>query len=94
MRDCENGKFKPSIDVLRKISDSLQIDIEHLLNEREDKIPDIKIKDLSLMERLKLIESLDPKDKEVIVHIIDSFLTKKKIINILQQELPTKTTNS
>ena len=89
----ENGKFKPSIDVLRKISDNLQIDIEHLLNEEENKIPDVKIKDLSLMERLKLIESLDPKDKEVIIHIIDSFLTKKRIVNILQQEFPSKVTN-
>jgi len=39
-----------------------------------------------LMERVKLIDSLDEEDKTALIRVIDSMLTKKKILNLVTKE--------
>jgi hypothetical protein len=38
------------------------------------------------MERVKLIDSLDEEDKTALIRVIDSMLTKKKILNLVTKE--------
>lgn len=39
-----------------------------------------------MMERVKLIDSLDEEDKTALIRVIDSMLTKKKILNLVTKE--------
>ena len=38
------------------------------------------------MERVKLIDSLDTEDRTALIRVIDSMLTKKKILHLITQE--------
>ena len=38
------------------------------------------------MERVKLIDSLEEDDKTALIRVIDSMLTKKKILNLITKE--------
>lgn len=40
------------------------------------------------MERVKLIDSLDTEDRTALIRVIDSMLTKKKIMNLIVTENP------
>ena len=40
----------------------------------------------SLLERVKLIDSLDKEDKTALIMVIDSMLAKKKILHLITQE--------
>ena len=82
----EHGKYQPSVEVLRKLSVALQVSADYLLSEEEEgEIKDISIQDESLADRIRLLNLLEGKDKEAIFHIIDSILTKKKILKLLTE---------
>ena len=47
---------------------------------RADEIfTDVKSSDKTLMEKLRLLDTLDDKDKQSLYHIIDTFIAKKKL---------------
>ena len=81
----ETGKFQPSIDVLKKLSETLQVSADYLLSAQELPSLELKLEDQSLAERIRLLNSLDGKDKETIIHLIDAILTKKKMLNLLME---------
>ena len=65
---------------------ALQVSADYLLSEEEEgEIKDISIQDESLADRIRLLNLLEGKDKEAIFHIIDSILTKKKILKLLTE---------
>ena len=39
-----------------------------------------------MLERVKLIDSLDEQDSTALIRVIDSMLTKKKILNLITKE--------
>ena len=47
---------------------------------------EVRIVDKSLMERVKLIDSFDEEDKTALIRVIDSMLTKKKILNLVTKK--------
>ena len=82
----ENGRYQPSVEVLKKLADALHVSTDYLLSNTDDEVKEIKIKDQSLADRIKLLDSLDGKDKDSIIHIIDSILTKKRMLNLLTEK--------
>ncbi|MGK5093748.1 helix-turn-helix transcriptional regulator [Deltaproteobacteria bacterium TL4] len=82
----ETGKYKPSIDALKRLADALEVSADYLLSDTDDKPEEIRIEDQILAERIRMLNTLDGKDKETIIHVIDSILTKKKMLSLLQGE--------
>ena len=61
----------------------LEVSADYLLSDTDDEAEEIKIQDQTLADRIKLLNSLDGKDKETIIHVIDAILTKKKMLSLL-----------
>ncbi len=61
-----------------KIAKALGVTLSELF--RADEIfTDIKSSDKTLMEKLRLLDTLEDKDKQSLYHIIDTFVAKKKL---------------
>lgn len=79
----ETGKYPPSLDDLIKIADVLEVPLEQLFIEANKKNGIDAIADTPLYQKIKLIEQLDDKDKDTIINVIDSILTKHKMKDLL-----------
>ena len=62
----------------------LEVSTDYLLSESDEYPREIKIEDEALAERINMLNTLEGKDKETIIHVIDSILTKKKMLSLLQ----------
>ncbi len=74
------------MDVVQKLANVLDVTIDYLVSETEEDFKEIRIEDKNLIERVKLIDSLDEDDKAALIRMIDSMLTKKKILNLITKE--------
>jgi transcriptional regulator with XRE-family HTH domain len=81
----ENGKVEPNLASLRKIADALQVPVADLL--KEDKKVELDSFDLSMIEKLKLIEELGEEEKKSIYHIIDIAIGRKRLKDTLKGAL-------
>ena len=81
----ENGKTEPTLSSLEKIADALEIHISELFNPEEP--IEINTYDKSIVERLRLLDQLDDKEKKSIYNIIDIAITKKRLKDTLENAL-------
>jgi transcriptional regulator with XRE-family HTH domain len=81
----ETGKFNPSTEVLKKIAELFDVSADFLLDDSADNEYDIEVKNKPLAERIKLISSLDDKQQDAIITIIDSMVKEKKMKEVLTQ---------
>ena len=81
----ESGYHEPSIDILKKFTDIFEVSADYLLNDEQDGF-EIRIKDKNLAERMSLLDTLEEDERAVIVKIINSMLTNKKMRNLLGQK--------
>ena len=82
----ERGKTEPSITTLEKIAKSLGIKLSELFA-AGDSVNDVSSVDKPLMEKVKLIESLSKEEKKIIFSVVDAFISKKKLKNVLENVL-------
>lgn len=82
----EKGKINPSLDVAAKIAEALEVSLDYLISEDEGEFKEVKIEDKSLAQRIKLLNTLDPEDRNVIIRVIDSMLTKQKMKKLVNTE--------
>jgi transcriptional regulator with XRE-family HTH domain len=82
----ETGKYNPSLDVVQRLATVFEVSIDYLVSDTEEDFKEVRIVDKSLLERVKLIDSLDKEDKTALIRVIDSMLTKKKILHLIMQE--------
>jgi len=82
----EHGKAAPSIEVLKKATLALGVSADYLLNDEAEDATPIEIKDKTMAEKLKLIDQLSEKDKSTIIHMIETMLTKQKMVDLLKEE--------
>jgi transcriptional regulator with XRE-family HTH domain len=79
----ESGKTDPSFSVVAKLSKALGMNLSELF--RADEIfSDANTYDKTLMEKLRLLDSLDEVEKVSIYNLIDSLISKKKLKDNLQ----------
>jgi transcriptional regulator with XRE-family HTH domain len=74
----ERNEIKPSIEVAKKIADSLEVSIDYLVDE-SDQLTELK--DKKMLDRFSQIEHLPEPEKEHILTVLDAFLrdTKTKV---------------
>jgi transcriptional regulator with XRE-family HTH domain len=82
----ETGKYNPSLDVVQKLAAVFDVTIDYLVSDTDEDFKEVRIEDKNLMERIKLIDSLEEDDKIALMRVIDSMLTKKKILNLITKE--------
>ncbi|MCP4481274.1 MAG: helix-turn-helix domain-containing protein [bacterium] len=81
----ENGKTEPSISTLDRISKALGVEITDLFS--KDSLQDTGSFDRTIMEKVKLIESLSSEEKKTIYSILDAFVRKQKLKDTLENVL-------
>lgn len=86
----ETGKQNPSLEVLIKLADALDVSIDGLVRGSEEDFKEIRIEDKNMAERIKLLNTMDPEDRKAVIRVIDAMLTKKKILRIVSGENQTE----
>lgn len=82
----ETGKYIPSLDFVVKAAEVLDVRLDTLLSERPDPSQDVRIEDKELAERLRLMETLDKREREAVITVIDAMLTKQRVRSLLEEK--------
>lgn len=83
----EAGDRDLSLEAVSKIAKYFGMTIDELVN-FDGNLPDeVTIEDKSLMEQLRLIQELEPEEKNMIFKLVDTFLTKKKFKDFLKKNV-------
>ena len=69
----ERNEIKPSIDVAKKLADTLGVTVDYLIGGSDKMVMDKK-----MMQRLEDIENLTSEDKDRIFHFIDVIIRDAK----------------
>ncbi len=77
----ENGHLTPSIDIVQRLMKVFAVSADQLLNEDEKTVVDIQNSELN--EQIALINQLDEDEKNALIKIINSMLTKKRMKDLL-----------
>ena len=81
----ENGHLMPSIDIAQRLMKVFDVSADQLLNEDEKSVVDIQ--NHKLNEQRALINQLDEDEKNALVKIINSMLTKKRMKDLLDGKI-------
>ena len=84
----ENGHLQPSLDAVRKLMDIFEVSADYLLND-DTETYEVKINDKSLAEKIRLIDTLEEKEREALSQVIDSMLTKQRMRKVLEESSST-----
>jgi transcriptional regulator with XRE-family HTH domain len=78
----ETGKMRPSRKTLQKIAEVLGVTADELRS-GEQPLPQELSRDRELVERVQQIRELDPEDRAMILRMIDTLLTQKRLARLL-----------
>jgi transcriptional regulator with XRE-family HTH domain len=79
----ETGKYQPSIDVLKRLAEALEVSADHLLSAEAEEPAEVHIRNKPLADRIRLIDSLEESDQQALIQVIDSMLTKHRMRELL-----------
>ena len=77
----ENGHLLPSIDIVQRLMKVFAVSADTLLNDEENSVIDLQNHELN--EQIMLINQLDEDEKNALIKIINSILTKKRMKDLL-----------
>jgi transcriptional regulator with XRE-family HTH domain len=77
----ENGHLLPSIDIVQRLMKIFAVSADSLLNDSESGLVDIQNNELN--QQILLINQLDEDEKNALIKIINSMLTKKRMKDLL-----------
>ena len=77
----ENGHLTPSIDIVQRLMKVFTVSADQLLNEDEKTVVDIQNHELN--EQIALISQLEEDERNALIKIINSMLTKKRMKDLL-----------
>ena len=82
----ETERYTPSLDLLRKLAEVFEVTTDYLVFDNIENLGHIDLKDKTLFEKMKLVDNLDEKDRSIIHGVIDAFLVKKQMWNVLNSQ--------
>gem|GEM_PF-177691 len=85
----ESGQRDISVDALSVVARHFDMTIDQVISFENGVPKEITIEDKSLMEQVKLIRELETDEKNMVFKMVDTFLTKKKFKEYLQQNVAT-----
>lgn len=74
----ENGRITPSVEVLVKLAESLNVSTDYLLFEAVPQRP-LSPDDPAFIERIGQMHHLTENDKATLLHVLDAFLVKTQV---------------
>ncbi|EKN87868.1 DNA-binding helix-turn-helix protein [Leptospira interrogans str. 2003000735] len=80
----ETGKSNPSIEIVQKIALALEVSIDDLVSQN-DNSKEIKFENQAFYEKIKLLDTFSEEERNAVNIVIDSILTKKKMLNLLKE---------
>jgi transcriptional regulator with XRE-family HTH domain len=81
----ENGHLVPSIDIVQRLMKVFAVSADQLLNEDEKTVVDIQNHEIN--EQLAMINQLEDEEKNALIKIINSMLTKKRMKDLLDGKI-------
>ena len=85
----EKGIIEASVEILDKLAKFYGLSIDQIVHLEGDVPKEVTIEDKSLIERVKLIQELEEKDRNTLFNIIDTMLTKQKFKDFFQKNIAT-----
>lgn len=85
----ESSQRELSIAADAKVAGYIGVTIDELVHLRDELPEDVKVEDKTDLEQLKLIQELDPEEKNMVFKMIDTFLTKKKFKDFFKKNVAT-----
>jgi len=76
----ENNVNKPSLEMLRKLSEFFNVSVDYLVNEEASIEPNIKDKELQMY--FEKVDKLDEENKKLVKGILDAVLVKDEVRRI------------
>jgi transcriptional regulator with XRE-family HTH domain len=83
----ESGERDLSVEAVDKIARHFGMTIDQLLHFDGHLPAEVTIQDKTLLEQVRLIQELEPEEKNIIFKMIDTFLTKKKFKDFFQKNI-------
>ncbi len=83
----ESGQREISVEALNKIAKYFGMTIDQIVNFDGATPQEVTVEDKSLLEQVKLIQELEPDEKNLVFKMIDTFLTKKKFKDFFQKNI-------
>jgi transcriptional regulator with XRE-family HTH domain len=83
----ESGQREISVDALNKVARYFGMTIDQIVNFDGAVPQEITVEDKTLMEQVKMIQELEPEEKNMVFKMVDTFLTKKKFKDFFQKNV-------
>ncbi|MFK7049507.1 hypothetical protein FLACOL_00621 [Flavobacterium columnare] len=86
----ENNQQDVSIEALIQLSKQFNMSVDEIISFDNNKIPnEVSIADKATLEQLQLINELEPEEKTILLKLIETFVSKKRFKDYLQQNIAT-----
>lgn len=85
----ENGQREISLAAIDKIAKFFNISIDELVHLGDDIPKEVSLEDKTTSEQVKLIQELEPEEKNMVFKMIETFLTKKKFKDFFNKNIAT-----
>ncbi|MCP4138198.1 MAG: helix-turn-helix transcriptional regulator [bacterium] len=82
----ETGKNMPSVDTLVKLSKIFNVAVDYILSDELEPIESSELKDKELLASFKKVEKMDDRSKEIVKELLDSFILKQEIGEMIQKK--------
>jgi transcriptional regulator with XRE-family HTH domain len=83
----ENDNREPSVKELQQLAKLFGMSVDQILNFEGELPQEVTVKDKPGFEQINLINQLDDEDKQTVIKIIDTMLTKKKFKDFFQKNV-------
>jgi len=80
----ERGTSRPGGDTLKRLADALDTTSDYLLQGASDEAAAARVTDRDLLRQFQAVEHLPDADKQVVKTLLDAFITRRQIENIIR----------
>ena len=83
----EKGLVEPSLSIMSKLSNLYSLTIDQIVNLKDEVPKEVIFEDQTANEQLKLLSKLNDKDKDIVLSIIDTMITKQKFKDFFDKNI-------